>query len=351
MSDAAEGMIQLAKRTATICAVVALIIVVLLGIGSAIDVILILFSGLLVSIFLRSLAHLLGWYTKMGERWSLLVVVLLFLLLTVAGGWLLVPKIAAQIEQFQQKWPEFLASFREQLNATPWGSWLLNQELGAGQFLPKPQTLLSGSAGAATSAFGLVGVVVLIGFVGLMLAAQPQVYQQGLLRLIPPSHRPQARRILDESGDALQSFLSAKIIAMVLVGFLTWLGLLLLEIELAVTLAIVAALLTFIPNFGPIISAVPAVLLGLMQGPMTALWVVLLFFGIQLIESYLITPLIQYSALSLPPVLVIAAQLAASVWMGVLGLAVATPLLIVVIVLVRNLYLEGVLQEKPVASE
>ncbi len=83
---------------------------------------------------------------------------------------------------------------------------------------------------------------------------------------------------------------------------------------------------------------------------MTALWVILLFFVIQLIESYLVTPLIQFRALSLPPVLVIAAQLAASVWMGVLGLVVATPLLIVAIVLVRNLYLEGMLQEDESAS-
>ncbi len=124
---------------------------------------------------------------------------------------------------------------------------------------------------------------------------------------------------------------------MVVVGVLTWLGLSFLGIELAATLAIVAALLTFIPNFGPIISAVPAVLLGLMQSPMTALWVVLLYIVVQLIESNLVTPLLQYRALSLPPVLVITAQLAASVWMGVLGLVVSTPLLIVATVLVRNL--------------
>ncbi|HUE70131.1 MAG TPA: AI-2E family transporter [Pirellulaceae bacterium] len=349
MSDAADGMLRLAKRTATVCAVAALMIIILLGIASAIDVVLIIFIGVLFAIVLHSLAKLLGRYTGMGEKWSLFGVVVLLLLLTVAGGWLLVPKIATQVEQFRQEWPESLANFRERMNATPWGSWLL-QVFDAGQFLPQPQAILSRTAGAATSAFGLVGVLLMVCFLGLMLAAQPQVYQQGLLRLILPAQRVRGRKILGEIGSSLQWFLSAKAVAMVVVGVVTWLGLLLLGIELAATLAIVAGLLTFIPNFGPIISAVPAVLLGLMHGPLTALWVVLLFIAIQLIESYLVTPLIQYRALSLPPVLVIAAQLGASVWMGVLGLVVATPLLIVAMVLVRNLYLEGMLQEGASAS-
>lgn len=349
MSDPADGMLRLAKRTATVCAVAALIIVILLGIASAMDVVLIIFIGVLFAIVLHSLANRLGRYTGMGQTWSLIVVVLLLLLLTVAGGWLLVPKIATQVEEFRQKWPESLASFREWMNASPWGSWL-QRVLDAGQFLPQPQAILSRTAGAATSAFGLVGVLIIVCLVGLMLAAQPRVHQQGMLRLIPPSQRVRGRRILGEIGSSLRWFLSAKAVAMVVVGVLIWLGLHLLGIELAVTLAIVAALLTFIPNFGPIISAVPAVLLGLMHGPMTALWVVLLFIVVQLIESYLITPLIQFGALSLPPVLVIAAQLAASVWMGVLGLVVATPLLIVAIVLIRNLYLEGILQERASAS-
>lgn len=350
MLNGADGMLRLAKRTATVCVVATVMIVILLGIASAIDVVLMIFMGVLFAIVLHSLANLLGRYTGMGETWSLVVVVLLLLLMTVAGGWLLIPKIATQVEQFREKWPESLASFRERMNATPWGSWLLQQVFDAGQFLPQPQAILSRTAGAATSAFGLAGVLLMVLLVGLMLAAQPQVYLQGLVRLIPPSRRGPAWKILGEINSSLQWFLTAKLVAMALVGVLTWLGLLMLEIELAVTLAIVAALLTFIPNFGPIISAVPAVLLGLMHGPMTALWVVLLFIAIQLIESYLVTPLIEYRALSLPPVLVIAAQLAISVWMGVLGLVVATPLLIVAIVLVRNLYLEGMLQEEVSAS-
>ena len=349
--DAAEGMLPLAKRTATVCAVTALMIILLIGIASAIDVVLIVFIGLLLAIVLHSLASIVHRYTGIGETWSLVVVVTFLVLLAVAGGSVLVPTIATQVEQFRQEWPESLANIRERMNATPWRKWVLEQVVDGGRFLPQPQAILSRTAGVATSAFGLVGVLLMVGVVGLFLAAQPHVYQQGLLRLIPPSQRARGRTILEESGSSLKSFLSAQAVSMMVVGGLTWLGLSLLGIQLAATLAILAALLTFIPNFGPIASAVPAVLLGLMQSPMTALWVVLLYITVQLIESNLVTPLLQYRALSLPPVLVIAAQLAASVWMGVLGLVVSTPLLIVATVLVRHLYLQGILHEDASASE
>ncbi len=176
--DADDGMLWLAKRAATVCAVAALMIVILLGIASAIDVVLIIFIGVLFAIVLHSLANLLGRYTGMGETWSLVVVVVLLLLLAVAGGSLLVPTIATQVEQFRQEWPESLANVRERMNATPWGNWLLERVVDGGQFLPQPQAILSRTAGAATSAFGLVGVLLMVCFVGLFLAAQPQVYQQ-----------------------------------------------------------------------------------------------------------------------------------------------------------------------------
>ena len=345
-SETTDGLLRLAKQTATICVVVALMIVILLGIASAIDVVLIIFIGVLLAIVLHALANLVSRYTGLGDSWSLAVVVPVLLLLAIGSGWLLIPKVAVQVEQFRQRWPESLANIREQMNSTEWGSWILQQVVDAGRFLPHPEAILSRTAGVATSAFGVVGVLLMMGLVGLMIAAQPQVYQQGLLRLIPPSQRSRWSKILTEIGASLQWFLAAKAAAMVLVGVLTWLGLLLLGIELAATLAIIAALLTFVPNFGPIISAVPAVLLGLMQSPVTALWVVVLYIAVQLIETNLITPLIQYRTLSLPPVLVIAAQLAASIWMGVMGLVVATPLLIVAVVLVRSLYVESILHDE-----
>lgn len=150
-----------------------------------------------------------------------------------------------------------------------------------------------------------------------------------------------ANHVFEAMGDTLKWWLAAKIASMIVVGLLTWLGLLALSIQLAISLGILAAVLTFIPNFGPIISAIPAVLLGLLQSPMTAAWVIILFIVVQLLESYVVTPAIQYRALSMPPVLVVAAQLMGGVWFGILGLGLATPLLAAGMVLIQELYLKN----------
>lgn len=132
---------------------------------------------------------------------------------------------------------------------------------------------------------------------------------------------------------------------MLVVGALTWVGLLALGTPFALTLAMVAALLSFIPNIGPILSAVPAVLIGLTVSPTMALYVMLLYIGVQTVETYLITPLIQRSIIAMPPALLMTAQLAMGVPLGVLGLLVAAPLTLVLLVLVETLYIQDTLGE------
>lgn len=248
---------RLAKQTAVICAVGGLFVVILLGIASAIDVLLMAFTGLLLAIFLHTLADLLNQRTGLGAAWSLVVVVVLLLLLVAGIGWFLVPTIADQLQVVQKQWPEWLESLRTRLTATTWGSWVVQQLPQADQALPQPQAVVSRATGVVSTAIGGLGVPVVVFAVGLMLAAQPHVYKEGLMCLVPPARRPRAKEVLREIGSTLQWWLIAKLTAMVIVGLLTWLGLLFLGIELAATLAVLAALLTFVPNFGPIIAAVP----------------------------------------------------------------------------------------------
>lgn len=335
--------VRLARQTAVVCTVVVLFVTVLLGIASAIDVLLMLFTGLLFAIFLYTLAKWFGQGIGLNATASLAVVVVLLLLAIVAICWFLVPTIAAQIQIFQDKW---LESLRTQLSSTEWGKWLVRQLPQSEEAFPQPQIVLSRATGVVTTTIGGVGVLLMVFTLGLMLAAQPRIYREGIISLLPKSMRSRARNVFAEIGTTLEWWLIAKFSAMLIVGLLTWLGLLFLGIELAATMAVLAALLTFIPNFGPIISAVPAVLLALLQGPFVALWVVVLYIVVQLLESFVVTPMIQYRALSLPPVLVIFAQLAASAWIGIWGLALATPLLAMTAVLVRLLYKEDILHEE-----
>jgi predicted PurR-regulated permease PerM len=127
------------------------------------------------------------------------------------------------------------------------------------------------------------------------------------------------------------------------IGVLTALGLWLLGVELALTLGLLAALLTFIPNLGPVLALVPAVLLALMHSPTRALYVTLLYLAIQTVESYVLTPLVQRRTVSLSPALTITAQVALGVLLGGLGLVLATPLTILLLVLIQMLYIEDTL--------
>ncbi len=105
-------------------------------------------------------------------------------------------------------------------------------------------------------------------------------------------------------------------------------------------LALIAGLLNFIPNFGPLIAMIPAVLIALMQGPSTAAIVAGLYIVIQVVESNFITPMVQQKLISIPPALIISAQLLISPLTGGWGLVLATPLMLIVMILVQELYLK-----------
>jgi predicted PurR-regulated permease PerM len=132
---------------------------------------------------------------------------------------------------------------------------------------------------------------------------------------------------------------------MLAIGILTWIGLSILGVPLALTLGILTALLTFIPNIGPVLSVIPAALLAFSQDPIKAIYVVLLYIGVQVIESNLITPWIERQTIKLPPALTISMQLILSIFVGGLGLVLATPLVAAGIVLVQMLYIEDILGE------
>ncbi len=136
---------------------------------------------------------------------------------------------------------------------------------------------------------------------------------------------------------------------MLFVGSTTAIGLAMLGMPLAGTIGLIAGALAFIPFFGPIASGLLAVVLAFMEGPREALYVAGLCVLIQQIEGNLLMPFVQRWAVELPPVLGITAAVIFGVLFGLPGVILATPLMVVVMVLVQKLYVEGVLEDTPVA--
>lgn len=137
----------------------------------------------------------------------------------------------------------------------------------------------------------------------------------------------------------LRSWLVGRFISMGIVGVGTALGLWVVGVPLALPLGVIAALSSFVPNVGPILSALPGILLGFTAGPHVALYALAVYFGVQLVESYLVTPVIQHEMVSLPPALLLSFQLLMSFSAGAIGLFTATPILVVLVVIVQSLYL------------
>lgn len=333
---------EFARLTLIALALTALALLLGFLLWSSMDMLLLIFAGTLFALFIRGVNDVLfGRLLPLPEKIGITLTVLILLALVCLFFLFLVPQLAEQVDSFTAQLPDSLAALRNNSRLLGWIIDLAEKaqessSLEVGKITRRAMGIFTTTLGSLTSIF-------IILFVGLYLAFSPRYYRRGILSLIPTTARPQADQILQALTYTLGQWLIGRFIGMLIISVSTFLGLLLLDIPLALALATLAGLLTFIPNIGPILSAIPAILLGFSQSSLTAALVVGLYAVIQFIESYLITPLIQQRQVALPPVLTMSAQVVLGSTLGLLGLALATPLTAGALVLVKLLYIERVL--------
>lgn len=302
-------------------------------------VLLLIFGGVLLGVVLNGGASKLAGRTG-APRGVALVGLLMFLLAAgLAVGWAVGPPVADQVASLADRLPAAVATVEGSLRETSWGRVLLRR-------IPSGPGVVGPVTGLFSTLFGAVTGALLVLAMGLFLTVSPETYVNGALRLVPPERRPRARRFLHAAGRALDWWMVGRLVSMTVVGVLTTAGLWLVGAPLPLSLGFIAGLLSFVPILGPVTSAVPAILLALPEGPRLALWVVVVYLIVQLLETHLITPLVQKEAVYLPPVLLIAGQLVLGVLFGFLGVFLATPFMVATVVAVQVLYLEGTLGEE-----
>jgi predicted PurR-regulated permease PerM len=332
-------------RPMAVAAATIALIALLLLLWYVVEVLLLVFAGMLLAVFLRGLRDGLGRYTPLRGNGALLVLVITLLAIFGVGIWLLAPQLGAQIMQLTETLPRSILSLEERLRQYGFGQWLLSQTPSPGEFISEGSILAKVTRVFSTT-FGALASLLVILATGLYMAVAPDVYTEGVIRLVPVENRARAREVLRAVGQTLRWWLLGRWASMVVVGLLTAAGLWLIGVPLALTFGLLAALLTFIPYLGPILSAVPPTLLAFAQQPQQALYVILLYLGIQSVESYLVTPLVQQRTVSLPPALTLTAQVVLGILLGGLGVILATPLFAAVVVLVKMLYIEDMLGER-----
>lgn len=297
-----------------------------------------LFLGLL-AILLAIVIHAPA---KFLSRWMPFRVSFALVLVFFLGGFagllvIVIPQVIDQFTQLAGLLPSALASvtdwIEQRTSAAPNSQFAerINAQFGefVGRFVPLAFNLIS-------VLLGSFAIVILAIFI----AVQPDVYRELFLRLPNPQNRDRWARAYDEGGRNLRNWVIGKAITMVAVGLLTWIGLTFFKIPGALALAALAALLEFIPNFGPTIAAAPAIVSAFLISPLTALYVAIYYFVLQQIQSAVTVPLVERRAVDIPPAVLLIWQLMLAIGFGILALFVATPLLALIVVAVRVLYVE-----------
>ena len=296
---------------------------------------LMLFGAIVIASIFRAVADLICKYTKLpnGVATGLSIVLVLG---SVAGLIALFgTHVGQQVQTLRETLPAAWKALEQRIG-----------DIGLSAQLDRFVATVTSPGGGSLSGFGrtllsigggIADLVVVI-FAGIYLATQPNFYRMGAIKLVPPTRRKIAAEAMLESERALRLWLKGQAIAMVVVGLLTGFGLWLLDMPSAFTLGLLAGVLEFIPFAGPIIAAVPAILLALAVSPELALWVGLLYLAVQQFEGNLLTPLVQQYAVDLPGAVLLFSLIGFGSLFGTLGVILAAPLAVVTMVLVKRLY-------------
>ncbi len=314
------------------------------------DVVLLIFAAILLACLLRGGADALA--SRFGGKAGVWLAVIILASIGIIGLtlWWRGPLLAGEIRQISGQLREQMSALWERLGTIEWLKPLIGK---AQDFINEGSQRIAGiAAGVGTKTLGGIGSLIVMLVAALYFAIDPALYVRGTIRLMPMRWRPNAADVMRVMAETLRWWFIGQFLDMLAIGFLTGLGLYLLGVKLAFTLALIAAIFNFVPYVGALAGAVPAVLVAFGQGPQAAAYVALLFVAVQTLEGNVIAPLVQKQTVELPPVLTILSQTVLGSLFGPLGLILATPLTAAGVVLVRKVYVEDILGDtEDAASE
>lgn len=305
-------------------------------------VLLVLFGAVVLAVALDVPITLLRRLLPLNRPAALIVVLISLVLLGGVLGQLLLPELLEQVKQLTTLLPalalrlsslarqvDWLPDLEQQLMAL--GTWERLQPLG-GQ-------LLGMAGGAANTTIQML----LMALLAILLALDPRSHQKVIVALTPSFWRPQMQRLLGESRQALGGWLAGMTLSAVSVFLLTWAGLSLLGVPLALLSALVCGLLTFVPTIGPTAATLLPLAVGLLVSPAKMLQVLVLRLILQNAEAFLLTPVLLRRTVNLLPTVALTAQLCLGALLGLPGVLLALPLVVVLQVVFEEVIVKEVM--------
>ncbi|MGK7944611.1 MAG: AI-2E family transporter [Microcystaceae cyanobacterium] len=319
------------------------------------QLLLLVFTAIVLAIALNLLVR---WLRKrqISRGFAILLSFAFLFLILLLSIWIIVPPFVNQFQQLVQLVPQGIDQFiiwlgiqKNKLDPVLIRSLPQFEQQDFNEILkqlqPIVQEILGGGLNVFYSSLGLLLSGLLLFALSLMLLASPNAYRQGFIRLFPAFYRPRIDDILLYSQQALENWLKGIVVNMGIVALFTGISLLILQIPLALSQSIIAGFLTFIPHLGLFLSVIPpiATLIALQAAPWKIWGVLILYIGIQQIETNILTKRIQARQVSLLPGLSILAQIIFTIGFGILGLILALPLSIISQICIREILVNDIL--------
>lgn len=336
-----KGHAIFARYAWSVAGIAVTVVTMMAAVWMGYPVLLLIYAGLLLALALSMPATWLARRTLLSPRLALVVIIMLL-----SGSLMLFVlkfsmSLTREVNQLVQVLPNSLSSLEHWLRQSQIGDYLVTRIERETSLMGLFTQWSSQVTALFSTTLGMLLNVIVVVLIGLFVAFEPKRYRRGLMRLVRPAWRQELDELLGELGYRLSWWLLGRVLSMSVVGLLTGIGLWLLGVPMALTLGLLAGLLSFIPYMGPVLSAMPALLVAFSQRPALMLYVGLLYLIVQFLESNFITPLIQREAVSIPPALLLVVQLWLGLFTGLIGLLMAEPLLVTGMMLIQRLYVEG----------
>jgi predicted PurR-regulated permease PerM len=283
---------------------------------------LLIFGGVVFAAILDGGTRLLGRVLPIGRGWRLLIVSLAAVAFLVGTVWLAGVQLVAQAATLR----DIVTDQVNRLLALGAAYGLGVETIQPQQFVEQAMSSLGQLTSAVSSALGGITSLVMIMVIGLFIAVEPNIYERGIAWMLPSESRERFYRTSDRMGFTLRRLMAGRLLGMAVEGVGTWLLLYAGGVPMAALLGLLTGILAFLPNIGAIISGVLIVLVGFSAGVDTGLWAIAVYAIVQVVDGYLIVPYVARKTVDLAPALVLGAQLIFGALFGILGLALADPI-------------------------
>lgn len=331
-----DGQITFQKKIWIAGGIISLIVIFILLFKTLFSLILLILAGILLSVFFYGFAGIIRKYLHLSSTLSIILSVLITILILVAFFWFVGVRLQSQVSQLADNLPQTIQHAKNQITQNALGKKVMQYISSSGDS-QKTRTIIMHFF---SSSFGIISDIYIILLMSLFFTVSPKVYKKGFVTLLPSKAKDKGAALLEKLKTELEKWIKGQIIGFFFIAILTGFALWILGLPLVLTLALIAGLSNAIPNFGPIIALIPAVLIAFMQGGSMALIVIVVYIGIQTIQSAVMQPLVQQKIVNIPPALIIIGQVAMGSLAGFWGILLATPVILIIKTLVNELYIK-----------